>query len=547
MNLSTYRISLDIHDMSSQVSISVKRGDTCRRICAVLTENGKPYVIAEWCSAFFRAKKPMDSAGNRAIVYNDCTIENNTICYTLTAENTEIAGIADCEFSLYDGDKQLITSPHFTVVIDNTVNADNEVETVGHNEVTALTALISEATELCKDADAAKASADSAKDSEDAAKASEEKAEEYADSASDYANASLESAENSLNYANEAKCYAEEAASVDTKWRTDVANALVNRKSGACVRVDDVSPIEHPVSVKVNHNNPTTVTVTRCGKNLLPYPYISKENTVTSNGITFTDNGDGTITANGTATARTTYYFSRTNNRIYLTKGEQYMLSGCPSEGSSSTYVIQGTDSTLYPTDSGLGKTFTASGGGYYFYIIVYEGAVLNNVVFKPQLEVGGKKTPFEPYINPAIYTPNADGTVEGITSLSPSMTLLTDTEGAVIECEYNVDIKKYIDSIASAPSASSAAYISSVTLFASKWTAVEDDLYSQMVAINGVTENSKVDINPSMAQLAVFHKKDIAFVAENEDGVVTVYCIGQKPLDDYTMQVTITEVIPNG
>jgi hypothetical protein len=44
--------------------------------------------------------------------------------------------------------------------------------------------------------------------------------------------------------------------------------------------------------------------------------------------------------------------------------------------------------------------------------------------------------------------------------------------------------------------------------------------------------------------QLAIFHNKDVAFVTENEDGVVTVYAIGDKPTQDYTIQVSITEVV---
>ena len=66
---------------------------------------------------------------------------------------------------------------------------------------------------------------------------------------------------------------------------------------------------------------------------------------------------------------------------------------------------------------------------------------------------------------------------------------------------------------------------------------------YSQVVQIDGVTENSQVDLTPSIEQLVVFYEKDLGFVTENEDGVVTVYAIGQKPENDYTIQVTITEV----
>lgn len=85
-------------------------------------------------------------------------------------------------------------------------------------------------------------------------------------------------------------------------------------------------------------------------------------------------------------------------------------------------------------------------------------------------------------------------------------------------------------------------AKIGEVTLLASNWVG-EDNLYSQAVSIDGVTENSQVDLTPNVQQLAVFYNKDISFVTENDEGVVTVYAIGQKPLNDYTIQVTITEV----
>ena len=86
-------------------------------------------------------------------------------------------------------------------------------------------------------------------------------------------------------------------------------------------------------------------------------------------------------------------------------------------------------------------------------------------------------------------------------------------------------------------------ARLSEVTLLASAWNG-SDSLYSQVVTIDGITEYSKVDLLPSVEQLAIFHNKDVTFVTENEDGVVTVYAIGDKPVLDYTMQVQITEVV---
>lgn len=85
-------------------------------------------------------------------------------------------------------------------------------------------------------------------------------------------------------------------------------------------------------------------------------------------------------------------------------------------------------------------------------------------------------------------------------------------------------------------------ARIGEVTLYKNSWMG-EASPYSQVVTIDSVTENSQVDLTPSVEQLAIFHQKDLAFVTENVDGVVTVYALGDKPTNDYTIQVTITEV----
>lgn len=121
-----------------------------------------------------------------------------------------------------------------------------------------------------------------------------------------------------------------------------------------------------------------------------------------------------------------------------------------------------------------------------------------------------------------------------------PSTTILND-ENAFMKVGYRADTKKFVERMAGSPSK-----ISSVTLAASKWVGTASP-YSQVVSIPGTTENSMVELNPSVAQLSIFHDKDLTFVPENDDGIVTVYCIGQKPANDYTIQATITEVAVNG
>ena len=58
-------------------------------------------------------------------------------------------------------------------------------------------------------------------------------------------------------------------------------------------------------------------------------------------------------------------------------------------------------------------------------------------------LEKGTTATEYEPYIEPAEYSVLADGRVENVKSIYPNTTLLADTQGVLIECEYNKDINK--------------------------------------------------------------------------------------------------------
>ncbi len=85
------------------------------------------------------------------------------------------------------------------------------------------------------------------------------------------------------------------------------------------------------------------------------------------------------------------------------------------------------------------------------------------------------------------------------------------------------------------------------LNLRASDWIEEGSNYYRQAITIGGITPSSKIDLQPSAEQLEIFHEKDVAFVTENENGIVTVYCIGIKPTNDYVMQATITEVEVNG
>ena len=130
------------------------------------------------------------------------------------------------------------------------------------------------------------------------------------------------------------------------------------------------------------------------GKNLLKYPYADTTKKV--NGITFTDNGDGTITANGTATANTT--FTLFNNYMYKS-GVNYVVSGCPN-GDGSAYKLKGNAEGTNADDVGNGKSFLfEKDTDCSICILIYRNATVDNIVFRPQLELGTAPTAYEPPI----------------------------------------------------------------------------------------------------------------------------------------------------
>lgn len=138
------------------------------------------------------------------------------------------------------------------------------------------------------------------------------------------------------------------------------------------------------------------VTLSACGKNLISYPY--KDTTKTLNGITFTDNGDGTINIDGTATSPTVFYLLQ---KIILPKGV-YTLSGCPAGGASGSYKVQfatGDWKTVF-SDYGNGATKQLDSPITLTQcrIAIESGTRLNNLVFRPQLENGSAATEYEQY-----------------------------------------------------------------------------------------------------------------------------------------------------
>lgn len=129
-------------------------------------------------------------------------------------------------------------------------------------------------------------------------------------------------------------------------------------------------------------------------KNLIKNALATISN-ATKNGVTFTvDKTNGTITANGTASADTTFYcgyvtYKITDFGINNTSIKTF-VRGCPTGGSTSTYRLR--NDWLGAFDIGIGNISTLSerNPNTTIYlsttIMIASGTTCNNLVFKPQL-----------------------------------------------------------------------------------------------------------------------------------------------------------------
>ena len=143
-------------------------------------------------------------------------------------------------------------------------------------------------------------------------------------------------------------------------------------------------------------------------RNLIPYPY--HQSSVENNGITFTDNGDGSITINGTAIAETTFLF-RTRIAgsdvlpLTISSGQTYILSGRNINESSNDIYLQmgGNDENgnwvTLGEDRGAGAIITPTVDTQVSILaIVNPDAEFNNFVISPMLEFGSLAHDFVPY-----------------------------------------------------------------------------------------------------------------------------------------------------
>ena len=84
---------------------------------------------------------------------------------------------------------------------------------------------------------------------------------------------------------------------------------------------------------------------------------------------------------------------------------------------------------------------------------------------------------------------------------------------------------------------------VAEITLAADGWKNAVSPFFQELT-LDGVSVNSKVDLQPDEAQIVLLESKGTVLTAVNDAGAVTVYAVGNKPDTDITMQATIMEVV---
>lgn len=279
----------------------------------------------------------------------------------------------------------------------------------------------------------------------------------YAQFVADVTAATKANADIATAQAWDAEASAESATASAASLRNDYSNALKGNASGAVIRLDDVSPVEHFPFVKVHGKNMFNINALE----VMPENYTVRISAIDTDNNTFVITTEEAHTGNG--------YCGLTNGAgnyaptlrdicPHLKVGKTYVLSGNTDTKTRTLYLREAKKSWVFGTALTITEEHINSKIAMYGLNSADGEGTGDCVISNLQIEEGNTATEYTPYVDPSTvtvtdsngntYTPNADGTVEGITSTMIKNGISTDTEGMTIDCEYNRDINKVIADI---------------------------------------------------------------------------------------------------
>lgn len=247
--------------------------------------------------------------------------------------------------------------------------------------------------------------------------------------------------------------------SLESSFNNTFAPTIKNTVSDSVLMLHDVSPVEHDLNIKLSSDTLTdfsNVGVSRYGKNLIT-PQELYKGCYMYEALEYENRNCIKMTSGNTYTISPSFLKLNTQYTVsFWTKSVNFDGAKGPNVVFSFNY----SDGTQYLCYSQSDTNNNHNVEWYYTSFTSVEGKTVSSIgVAAAQyqienyidtdtflFEVSDKATEYTPYINPKTVTANADGTVDGLTSISPDMTIMTDTEGVVIDMTYNADTKMYID-----------------------------------------------------------------------------------------------------
>lgn len=236
-----------------------------------------------------------------------------------------------------------------------------------------------------------------------------------------------------------------EVASEEIAPKFGISNEVTGTGIATC---DYVNENEHNVEVKLSSDNITDfsgIEVKCVGKNLFDESKLSNGEFVEFNGVRcykYIDSGKQIISYDGIFDLNSQYTIAI---RIYRESGNETKITNILAEytDGSQSYNIQCKPNEITIFTSPIGKTIKR----------IRSCASYNTTTYLDlsimQIEKGSIATDYESYTE-TTYLANADGTVDGITSISPIMNLICDTEGVDIFAKYycanDVEYHRYWD-----------------------------------------------------------------------------------------------------
>lgn len=196
---------------------------------------------------------------------------------------------------------------------------------------------------------------------------------------------------------------------------------------GSYILANNVYSKEHDVKVKLSSSTITdfsTIKVKQFGTNLFDYNTLSESNDVKLQSY---ENGVITLVNNSTVTKQADFIIEQLPAGTYTLSHSDDKTIHCY------TGSIDNWSSSVPWNTNEKQLTLTKSCS---LRLSVFVGAKATLQIKNLQVQLGDKKTDYAEYVCNE-FTPNSDGTVSGVKSISPCMTFMTDNDNVSITCKY--------------------------------------------------------------------------------------------------------------